>query len=180
MAPDDLDDDKVQGLHIGVVTDTADPVKAGRVRIRIPGLIDEGSAWAIPGSFGGGAPQRGVHWVPPVGAQVAVMFIQGDPDRPMYFGAQALQGQFLTGTDGDPNTMAIETAGYVIAIDDRPESKSLTIQDKASGDTIQLNGRDRSIAVRATAAVTIEATGFVYINALGVFINGMEAGLGKL
>ncbi len=173
-------DAPLHGLFVGIVTNVDDPAKAGRVRVRIPGVVDEGTAWAIPGSMGGGAPQRGVHWVPPVGAQVCVMFIQGDVDRPMYFGVQSLQGTFLTGTDGDPLAMALETEGYVIAIDDRPESKNLSIQDKASGNVIQLNGVDRSIAIKATSLVSIVSTGFVTIDGLEVFINGTQVGLGKL
>lgn len=173
-------DEPMHGLFVGVVTNVDDPVKAGRVRVRIPGVVDEGTAWALPSSFGGGAPQRGIHWVPPVGAQVCVMFVQGDVDRPLYFGVQSLQGTFLTGTDGDPKAMAIETEGYVFAIDDRPGSKNLTIQDKQSGVLIQLNGEARSIAIQAVSDISINCSGFVRIDALEVFIQGMQVGLGKL
>lgn len=178
LAPDQPE--ALHGLFNGIVTHVDDPVKAGRVRIRIPGVVEESTAWAIPMSFGGGGPQRGVHWVPPLGAQVGVMFLMGDADRPVYVGIQSLHGTFLSGTDGDPNTMALETAGYVIAIDDRPGSKNLTIKDKEAGVTIQLNGEARSIAIEAVSDISLRSRGFIRIDALEVFVNGVQAGLGKL
>jgi hypothetical protein len=173
-------DAPLYGLYTGTVLDREDPLKLGRVRVQIPGLIEEGTGWAYPLGVGGGGKQRGSVFVPPLGAEVGVFFRLGDIDQPYYVGGHLGQGEELTGTDGDPDAQAIETESYVILIDDRPESKSLTLMDKSTGDCIQLNGVQRALTIKATAAIRIEAEGFVYINGLEVFINGKQSGLGKL
>src|SRR6185503_13488238 len=84
---DDFDapDQRLLGLHVGHVVDRADPLKLGRVRIRIPGLIQAASAWAFPlGTLGGGSDRRGFFAVPEDGAEVGVLFQEGDVERPYY------------------------------------------------------------------------------------------------
>lgn len=168
------------GLYTGVVTERDDPEKLGRVCIQIPGLIDEGSAWALPLTFGGGMKERGSVFVPPVGAEVGILFRHGDVDQPYYLGGNLGAGEQLTGTEGDPDARAIETETYVIVIDDRPTSRSLTFMDKVTGNVIQMNGLLGSISIEATTQVEIKSKGFVRIDGLGVFINGVAAGFGKV
>lgn len=165
---------------VGHVIDRDDPKRLGRVRVVVPGYINEGSAWALPLGLGGGANQHGTKFVPPIGAQVMLFFNCGDVDQPYYIGANAAASENNTGDDNDPDVRTIETAEYVISIDERPESKSLTLHDKAGGGSIQLNGVSRSISLRAVSQIDIEAEGFVNIRGLNVFVNGVQAGLGKL
>lgn len=68
----------------------------GRVQVRVPhvygtaneadGISDADLPWAIPFGMPNGATTKvgGMSWVPDKGAQVAVMFLDGDPDQPMY------------------------------------------------------------------------------------------------
>lgn len=168
------------GLYTGVVMAREDPEKLGRVRIQIPGLIEEGSAWAFPLGFGGGTKQRGSVFVPPVGAEVGVLFRHGDVDQPYYLGGNLGRGEQLTGTEGEPDAQAIETENYVIVIDDRPESRSLTLMDKVSKNVIQMDGLKRSITIEATTQVNIRSKGFVYIDGLEVFVKGIPAGFGQV
>ena len=67
---------------MGSVVDRDDPNLDGRVRVQIPGLIDDRSAWARP--RGGGSLLWGFIAVPPIGADVYVQFINGDLDQPRY------------------------------------------------------------------------------------------------
>jgi hypothetical protein len=71
-------------IYDGTVVNNADPEKLGRVRVRIPGLIEPESAWAEPVGKAGGSAQRGEFDVPEVGAFVTVQFLMGNPDRPKY------------------------------------------------------------------------------------------------
>jgi uncharacterized protein involved in type VI secretion and phage assembly len=182
MDPFDPDrpDMPLTALFTGVVVDREDPQKLGRVRVTIPGLIEEGSAWAMPLSFGGWAKKRGAIFVPPVGADVGILFRMGDIDQPFYLGGWPGPGEQLTGTEGEPDAQAIETEHYSILIDDRPESRSLTLLDKESGNQIQLNGVARSVSIKATSVLSIECDGFIYIKGLEVFVNGVAAGFGKV
>lgn len=182
MDVDDPDrpDSPLFGMYTGVVLDREDPEKLGRVRIQIPGLIEEGTEWAFPLGMGGGAAQRGTVFVPPLGAEVAVWFRMGDIDQPYYFGGHLGRGEQLTGTEGDPDAYAIETESYVVLIDERPESRSLTLRDKASGNQIQMNGVTQSLSIDATTQINITSKGFVYINGLEVIIQGIPAGFGRV
>jgi len=170
----------LHGLFTGPVIERDDPEGLGRVRVQIPGIIEQGTNWALPLGFGGGSKKRGSVFVPPVGAEVAVFFRMGDVDQPYYLGGNLGHGEQLTGTEGDPNAQAIETESYVVLIDDRPESRSLTLHDKLSGNSVQMNGVTRSITVQATSTLNLKADGFVYIEGLQVFVNGVAAGFGAL
>lgn len=76
-------------MYVGVVVARDDPEKLGRVRVRIPGLIEPASSWAypmgMPGAGGGASTSsRGMKWIPRLGAHVCVFFHQGHIDAPFY------------------------------------------------------------------------------------------------
>lgn len=91
---------KFEGIYSAVVEDNNDPNKAGRVRIRIMGLhtskkekndsegipVDE-LPWAIPGNpiFGGSVSGLGMSGVPVQGSIVAIFFLAGNHNHPIYF-----------------------------------------------------------------------------------------------
>src|SRR5690242_7993094 len=138
----DVPDHRLLGLHIGHVVDRADPLKLGRVRVRIPGLIQDASAWAFPlGTLGGGSDRRGFFAVPEDGAEVGVLFHEGDVDRPWYLaghwglpgGATEIPGpaRELSKTE-TPQIRALETRRFVLAFDDRAGHEALRIEDKLS------------------------------------------------
>ena len=80
---------KLPYMYVGVVTKNDDPEKLGRVKVRIPGLVDPESAWAFPmGAPGGGSKRHGFFSPPVVGAEVCVFFHGGDPDHPWFIGVQ--------------------------------------------------------------------------------------------
>ena len=78
----DTTDPRYTALYIGVVTNRKDPEGLGRVKVRIPGLIEPESDFALPlGTLGGGSDRRGLFAVPEVGAEVGILFNQGDVDH---------------------------------------------------------------------------------------------------
>ena len=171
-------DPRYNGLAEGEVVDRDDPRGLGRVRVRVPGLIEPASPWAWPLATLGGGPDRGAWFIPEVGAEVGVLFLHGDPDRPYYVGGHWGINDVLSSVDpdgtgkGDPDIRAIETNGYAIVIDERDGRKSLIIRDKAGGNEIELDGLTRGIAIRATTAITIEALGQVDIDGAIVRVAG--------
>jgi len=84
---DDHGGQKYHGLYMGSVVDRNDPNGDGRVRVKIPGLIDDKSAWARP--KGMGYTLWGMIRVPPQDADVYVQFINGELDQPVYEPADA-------------------------------------------------------------------------------------------
>lgn len=178
----DTSDPRYTGLYIGHVVDRVDPEQLGRVRIRIPGLVEPASAWAFPlGTVGGGSDRRGFFAVPEVGAEVGVLFHQGDVDHPYYLGGhwgkpggateipESARGLSATET---PQVRAFETGRFLLVFDDRAGHEALRIQDKRSGDQIELDGAAMGITIKATSALLLQADGLVRIEGTAVVING--------
>ena len=78
----------LQGLQIGVVTDTGDdPDKEFRVKIKLPGITTgDASVWARLCAPDAGN-QRGYFFRPEVGDEVVVGFLNNDPRHPVVLGS---------------------------------------------------------------------------------------------
>lgn len=169
-------------LYTGIVTRNDDPLKIGRVKVRIAGLIEPESGWCFPlASAGGGEDGLGFYAVPKRGAEVGVWFLQGDTDVPFYvpaqWGAPGGNSQAPTpvrdATPAEaPEIRCFETPRFLLVFDDRPGRESFEIRDKVSGDGVAYDGLQRALRVKATTAVVIEATGAVKIDGLAVTIAG--------
>lgn len=77
------------GKYEAVVTDNADPLEIGRVKVKVPAVLGEDveSGWALPCAAFGGGKDRGMLFVPEVGDTVWVEFAAGDLSRPIWSGA---------------------------------------------------------------------------------------------
>ena len=74
--------EKFSGIFIGTVVDNNDPKKLGRLKINVPtvygNIKTDDLPWASP-SFPYGYHDRGIFFVPEVGALVTVMFLNNSP-----------------------------------------------------------------------------------------------------
>ena len=74
---------KVEGFYRGKVVDNGDPLRLGRMKVKVyPWFVevkDEDCPWAEP------AWQGGILYVPPRGAWVWVFFEGGDVEKPVWF-----------------------------------------------------------------------------------------------
>jgi len=101
-------------IYIGVVEDNVDPLNQGRVRVRIigfhtdiksksstEGLLTEQLPWATPGNPIQGGSMSGIGWsgVPVNGSHVALFFIGGDHNFPIYFAT--IGGMYKTKPDSN-------------------------------------------------------------------------------
>lgn len=165
-------------MHIGYVTDRADPEQLGRVRVCVPGLLEPASAWAWPlGTVGGGAKDRGLFSVPAIGAEVAVFFNHGDVDAPFYLCAH-------WGRPGGDSEVPVEaqksppdnhiwaTPTFRIELNESEQARRLKLTNRKTGDHVLLDAEANSITIEATTAVTIRAVGAVTIEAAQVVIAG--------
>ena len=178
----DTDDPRYTGLYIGHVVDRVDPECLGRVRVRIPGLVEPASAWAFPlGTVSGGSDQRGFFAVPEKGAEVGVLFHQGDIDHPYYLSGHWGKPGGATEVPSParglspvetPQVRSFETGRFVLVFDDRGSNETLRIQDKTSGDQIEFDGVGMGITIQATSALILKADGLVSIEGTTVVING--------
>jgi hypothetical protein len=181
---------KFVGFYAGVVVDNADPLKIGRVRIRVPGIIEPSSNWALPLGFGGGE-RRGFYAPPEEGDEVGLWFHAGDVDRPYYVkghwgapqGSQQTPGP-VGGYAGDGETqedisaedchkvMAFESNRFIVIIDEREGSERLVIRDKTSDDQILIDGVQYGVQIKASSMLHLKADGLVKIEGATVVING--------
>ena len=85
---------RYDGFYFGLVEDTNDPDKLGRIRVRVGHVHPqdhklaetEDLPWAEVVRAFGSNPNQGEYHVPSVGSQVVVMFSQGDPLYPLCLG----------------------------------------------------------------------------------------------
>ena len=177
-------------IHSGVVVSNDDPLGNGRVKVRVPNVIEPESDWVEPGALpGGGGPQHGLFVVPPLKADVLVFFLGGNPDRPRYMGGHwALR-------DGHPehptvvreasnkgsanaNVTSLETKNWALVLDDRPGQERAWLTAKSTVDstsaqdpdggaalTVELDLVTGKIAVAAPGGVALRSTGEVSIQA---------------
>lgn len=169
------------GVTVGVVTNINDPDKAGRVKVRFPGLSDQQeSGWARVATVGGGA-ARGNVFIPEVNDEVLVGFEGGDSRTPVVIGG--LYGQKSTIpppdlTNGQVQTRAMTSRlGHVVQFLDgsQPDKQAIELtlaggqtsmhmgQDKLtitvpSGKPMEIAVGNTKIAVDAAGALTMSAT----------------------
>lgn len=85
------------GTYAGVVEDNKDPEKLGRLKVRVPhvygavggtfgAITTENLPWAMPSGLPNGLSQQsgGCDWLPEMGDQVLVRFLDGEPEKPVY------------------------------------------------------------------------------------------------
>lgn len=178
---------KFTALYSGTVVDNVDPQGLARVRVEVPGVVER-SAWAFPlGGLRSGGKGRGLMASPPLGAEVGVLFVAGDPDHPRYltghFGAGEVPALVAGYAESDdppaPATpkeltevVLYEGERYVCVLDERPGKERFLVRDKQTGDRVLLDGAKGAVEVRGTAIVNLESAGALNITALSVTING--------
>jgi hypothetical protein len=189
MDEHDRVDAPLVALYEGVVVDNADPMMIGRVKLRVPGVLDD-SDWALPmGLPGGGEMRLGFFAVPPKGAEVKVWFVQGNPDRPCYvaghWGAPGGQSQSptpLQAPDVTPEDAHLiscfETPRFLLTFDNRSDKQSVELRDKVRGDGILMHGAQGALEIRATAGIKLSTVGAIKLEAMSVSINGRSVKIG--
>lgn len=184
--PDEHDGKGIKrlGMYRGVVVDNADPKKAGRCRISIPGITpDDGGAWAWPiGWAGAGGPQAGIYAPPTVvGSDVCVWFEMGDVEHPYYTGGNPGFAEVPpevsdaeTSPEDAPLVHAWETPRWRIKIDSRPGHEEVHIRDKVSDDVLEIDGVNMGIRIKGTGAVVVECDGSITLRAPSINIGGRQ------
>lgn len=150
------------GFAVGVVDDIDDPDAWGRIRVRFPWLDpDVDSVWArlaLPAA----GPDRGFFFIPEVGDEVVVGFLDADLRYPIVLGSLwngshappesldaqkndvraivSRSGHKLTFDDGDSAPLVkVETAaGQTLTVDDTSGSEKIELKDK-TGNTLTMS-----------------------------------------
>lgn len=176
MASDKEEDSpRYYGMELGIVVDNEDPLGLGRVRLTVPGILDEPSPWAPQiGTISGGGPQRGMFSVPPKGADVAVFFRRGNPQQPHYMGGhygKTAQGEEVP-TDvkaadvkDRPKISSFETESWAMTFDDRPAEAKAQIRHKQLDLIVDIDAKKGVVEIIGEAALSLKSNGMINLDA---------------
>lgn len=182
----DLGDRKFLGCHLGTVVDRLDPEGLGRVRASIPGLIDR-SAWAMPLTIGGGAPDSGIFFVPPIGADVAVWFAGGDLNQPVYSGAHwgkpggvsEVPAEAQPAPGAEPSVIVIATPSFRVEINETPGARTIRMTSVTTGENLTFDAETRQVGLGAVTRLYVQALGLIEIDAAQINIGGRPVRMGE-
>lgn len=182
------------GFCWGQVIDIEDPLKMGRVRVKIPGMFDEGHPeWCIPvGWPGAGHESQGSRYPLPVDAQVAVFFEHGDPEgAPIVLGGvypaskgipagPPIMAEAAQSSDTDVNNVVLlwEDDMFRCYVTRTKDDRRLVLLEKETNSNITLNATDgaqkksKSITLEANTSISIHSNGIVDISGTRVQIQG--------
>lgn len=186
------------GCHPALVSDIADPLGQGRVKVTLPWAPDaqgqQFDAWARLATMMAGK-NRGSWFIPDVGDEVLVMFEGGLPARPIVIGA------LWNGQDEPPQQMdgagrnLLKTIrsrnGVVVTLDDSdgqeafsvetPGGQKLRLSDGPG--TVRVEDSNGNSVVMEAAGITVTASATVTVNASRVVVSAslvqVDAGMSK-
>src|SRR5215210_6413720 len=143
------DDQRYYGLAEGIVTNSDDPEKEGRVKVKLPWFDEQmESEWCRVRQFYAGN-GYGAFFVPEVGDEVLVAFIHGDLRLPIILGG------LYNGKDKPPTARSdtkdqkmIRTRGrHEFLMDDTPGDERVRLKTK-DGHTADMSDVDKKVSVK--------------------------------
>ena len=115
----------LSGLYRGTVRGNVDPDQLCRLQVAVPDAHTEIAHWATPCAPMGGARDFGAVVIPPVGANVWVMFEKGQPEHPVWMGT------FWDPAEPPPGSSEAQrifkTLGLTVDLSDIPGSPTLKL-----------------------------------------------------
>lgn len=200
------------GIFLGVVEKVGDPEQLGRIKVRVPTVYgiqgDEIGAitvdnlpWALPMGLpaGGSSASGGFSMLPEIGDQVAVQFLDGEPEKPVWQWLMQSQPQSETLklhqyqaaglVAGNPARAIMTRYGHSLEI--RPEKVTLTTGEgqqvllqnskSASGGSAALQTpKGQSVTLSDVSESTvIQALASAIISAKSVLLNAPTSTLIK-
>ncbi len=162
MLPDDHIKTPTAFPEPATVTDNADPLNMGRVKVRYFWQEEEESTnWMrLQGQSAGGSDvikkNRGLVFIPEIDDQVMVAFEQGNPDRP-YVTGSLFHRDNASGAATDNNIKSITTrSGHTIEFDDTEGEEKIHIRDNG-GSVITFDTKEKSLLINSAENVDISA-----------------------
>lgn len=146
------------GKHSGIVEDNQDPELLGRLKVRVPGVLGEETAWALPCvPFAGVV--SGAYMMPEPGTGVWVEFEGGDLSRPIWSGFWWEKGQLPEdeqGTMAKPFVKIIRSdRGLIIKMDDNDQR--IILSDEHGSNQIIIEIQQGLVRIKGKTKVTVEA-----------------------
>jgi len=177
----------VQGLQIGIVTQLeSDPAGENRILVRMPIISgDEQGIWARVSTLDAGK-ERGSFFLPEIGDEVIVGFINNDPDHPVVLGmmnSSAKPAPLTASEDNHEKGFTTRSKMKFIFNDDKksviletPVGKKITVDEDAgvikledeNSNSITMN--PDGIKMESGKDIILKATGDVKIDGVNITI----------
>ena len=176
---------KIYGVVTAVVTNTQDPEKRGRVKIKYGWLGDAKTAesnWARIATLMAGN-DRGTHFLPEVDDEVLVCFEHGNINHPYIIGALYNNTDKVVekNEDGKNNLRIIKSrSGHTITFDDTSDSEKLTIEDKSTKRSIEFDCSAKKFTIKNdedSGAIELDAKGDIKIDSEAKITINSSSGL---
>lgn len=174
------------GIYTGLVANREDPRRLARIKVSIPGLIDEESNWALPRTGSsvtdsdGNTTYQGCARVPPIGSDVFVQFLNGDIDHPIWEPAGFGINQNFPEHES-PDVYVWGVGPFRLVIDNREDVNTATFKvvKVVSGEEQSIceflfNANTNSVRLYATTAIQLESGGVVDIDGNAVQVRGRK------
>ena len=143
------------GKYRGTVTDNGDPDNLGRVKAKVPQLLDDTElGWALPAFAYGGKSEQGLFAVPDVGAQVWIEFEGGDLSFPIWTGTWYTSGSVPESAKPAQKVWKTQS-GHKLVLDD--DAGSIAITD-SNNNTVTMDGSQIAITAGGATKIVIDAT----------------------
>ena len=146
----------LNGVYIGIVTNTNDPEKLGRIKVKIPVLDDKTELdWARVAVLTAGA-DRGTLFIPDVGDEVLVAFLLGDLRQPVVIGSLWNQQKKPPAPENKeaPSYLVRSRSGHEFQINDDKSDGKILLKTKG-GHQIEMSDKQGSVQVKDKSGQTI-------------------------
>ncbi|HVF50660.1 MAG TPA: phage baseplate assembly protein V [Pyrinomonadaceae bacterium] len=170
---------RINGVVVGVVTNTQDPEAMGRVKVKFPWLSDtDESTWArIAAPMAG--KERGFYFLPEVDDEVLVAFEHGDLRFPYVLGAlwNGKDAPPEKNDDGKNNIRVIKSrSGHVVRLTDEDGAEKIEIIDKSKKNSIVFDTSANTITITSDKDIVLAAKqGKITLDAQDVEIKSSAA-----
>ncbi len=150
-------ENRYYGKYRGFVSDNQDPDNLGRIKAKVPALLnDEETGWALPCAPFGGASEQGFFTIPDVGAGVWMEFEGGNLGYPVWTGTWWSSNEVPESATPDKKVFKTSTGNKII-LDDTSGSQSIVISDDGGSNLLKIDIQGGLITLQASTKVTIEA-----------------------
>lgn len=151
---------RIHGVVIGLVTNTKDPDKLARVKVKFPWLSDsDESDWArVATPMAGNG--RGLQLLPEVDDEVLVAFEHGDMRFPYVLGVlwNGKDKPPEDNADGKNDVRVLKSRGGLqIRLTDEAGKEKIEIVDKSGKNRIVIDAAAKSVTIAADGDVTVSA-----------------------
>lgn len=146
------------GKYRGLVMDNQDPTNRGRIKVKVPAVLEDQQVWAMPCVTYAGD-NIGFYATPKAGSGCWVEFEGGDPSYPLvtgYFWADNELPKNENGVSATPPMKIVRTEqGLMLSMDDG--GQTISVSDENGNNILKIEVSPGKITVKGATKAVVEA-----------------------